>query len=355
LTHLTQLVTVDDRMQPPTHRSPTARILHTPSDLLPVRRILLRLGIVALLLCTVIVILWFDRAGLVDHHDGDVSFVDVVYFTMVTITTVGYGDITPVTSQSRLIDALVVTPVRIVIWLMFLGTAYQLVIRRYMEDYRMTVLKASLHEHIIVCGFGNTGAAAVKELLAKGTEPGKIVVIEQDEIRARAATDYGVVALQGNCAQEAILKDVAIESAKAIIIAAGRDDTSVLVLLTVRHLNPSIRIIVSAKEEENIKLFRQGGASSVVAPSTFGGYTLAAAVEQSHMVHYLEDLLTAGGRVNLLERLVRTEEVGKTATDLRPSIVLRVYRGNSVVSMIEIQEGARLQEGDLLVILNPIT
>ncbi len=341
-------------MQLSTVQSNKARILHTPSDLLPVRNLFVRFGIVLLLLCGITTLLWLDRDGLVDHHDGEISFSDVVYFTMITITTVGYGDITPVTPRARLIDALVVTPVRIAVWLMFLGTAYQLIIRRYMEDYRMAALKTELDGHVIVCGFGNTGAAAVKELLAKGTAPGKIVVIEQDEVRARAATGCGVVALRGNCTHEATLKDAVIERAKALIISAGRDDTSALILLTARHLNPVLRVIVSAKEEENIKLFRQGGANSIVAPSTFGGYALAAAVEQSHMVQYLEDLLTAGGRVNLIERQVREEEVGKTAADLKPSVVLRIYRGGTLVSLTEIQEGAQLQQGDLLVILNPV-
>ena len=68
-----------------------------------------------------------------------------------------------------------------------------------------------------------------------------------------------------------------------------------LMLLTARHLHPTVRIIVSAKEEENVKLFKQGGADAIVSPATFGGYILAAAVDYGHMVQYLDDLLTAGG------------------------------------------------------------
>ncbi len=145
-----------------------------------------------------------------------------------------------------------------------------------------------------------------------------------------------------------------IEKAKALIIAAGRDDTSALILLTARHLNAAIRIIVSANEAENVKLFRQGGANSIVSPSTFGGYALANAVDQAHMVQYMEDLLTAGGRVNLIERPVRAEEVGKTAVDLKPNIVLRVYRGDTIISMTEVQGGRRFESGDLLVLLIPV-
>ncbi|MBX9658144.1 MAG: hypothetical protein K2X00_06220 [Nitrospiraceae bacterium] len=98
---------------------------------------------------------------------------------------------------------------------------------------------------------------------------------------------------------------------------------------------------------------RQGGANSIVAPATFGGYALAAVVDQSHIVQYLEDLLTAGGRVNLLERQVREDEIGKTAADLKPAIVLRIYRGTFVISMTDVQAETPLQRGNLLVILKP--
>jgi voltage-gated potassium channel len=336
----------------PAHTS--ARILHTPDDLLPGRKLLTRLIIALSLLCAITAILWLDRDGLRDQVDGEITFSDVVYFSMITVTTVGYGDIVPVTTRARLIDALVVTPVRIAVWILFLGTAYQLIIRQYTEGYRMTTLKTALDGHVIVCGFGNTGAAAVKELLAKGTDPKQIVVIDLQDSRARAAIGCGVAALQGDGTQEATLRDAVIEKAKALIIAAGRDDTSALILLTARHLNAAIRIIVSANEAENVKLFRQGGANSIVSPSTFGGYALANAVDQAHMVQYMEDLLTAGGRVNLIERPVRAEEVGRTAVDLKPNIVLRVYRGDTIISMTEVQRGRRFESGDLLVLLIPV-
>jgi voltage-gated potassium channel len=313
-----------------------------------------RVFLIAALLGGVTGILWLDRDGLRDHHDGDVSFSDIVYFSMITVTTVGYGDIVPVTPRARLIDALVVTPVRIVVWFLFLGTAYQLIVRQYMEEYRMATLQSALNGHVIVCGFGNTGTAAVKELLAKGSDPRQILVVDRDEGRARAAIACGVAALQADSTQESTLKDAVLERAKALIIAAGRDDTSALILLTARHLNPAVRIIVSAKEEENVKLFRQGGATNIISPATFGGYALAAAVDQAHMVSYLEDLLTSGGLVNLVERPVQETEIGKTAAELKPTIVLRVYRGDTIISMREVQEGRPFQAGDLLVLLKPV-
>ncbi len=310
-----------------------------------------RMGLAASLFCLVFALLWFDRDGLKDQLDGEISFTDVVYFTMITVTTVGYGDIVPVSTSARLLDALVVTPIRFTIWFLFLGTAYQLIFRQYMERYLMAKLQGTLNRHLIVCGFGHTGMSTVKELLARGVKADQIVVIDQQEERVRLAGALGVAVVQADASQEAVLRDAVIDKAKAVIISAGRDDSSALMLLTARHLNRAVRIIVGAKEEENVKLFKQGGADAIVSPATFGGYIMAAAVDHSHMVQYLDDLLTAGGKVSLVERLVGPDEIGKIPADLKPDVLLRLYRGGLMFSLLELDEARRLQAGDILVLL----
>jgi len=319
-----------------------------PTDLDPVRTLLIRLGIVLFLFGLLISVLWLDREGLKDYSDGHMSFTDVVYFTMVTVTTVGYGDIVPVSPRARMIDALVVTPVRIFIWILFLGTAYQLALRQFTEVFRMAKLQSNLDQHVVVCGFGHTGYSAVKELLAKGTDPEHIVVIDPRDDRVQAAVELGVVALKGDATQEGLLQYGAfLSGSKAVIISSGRDDTNALILLTVRNLNAQCRVIVSAKEEENVKLFRQGGAQTIISPATYGGYMLAAAVDQKYLTDYLEDFLTAGGQVNIVERTVEGGDVGKTVSDLQPDILLRVYRRGTTLSPWKFQDGQRLREVSL--------
>ncbi len=331
------------------------RVVFMPTDLDPVRTLIMRTLVVLALFCLLIGILWLDREGLRDQIDQDISFADVVYFTMVTVTTVGYGDIVPVTTRARLIDALVVTPVRIFIWIIFLGTAYQLAVRQFTEVFRMAKLESNLDQHVVVCGFGHTGYAAVKELLAKGTNPEHILIIDPREDRVRVAGELGVVALKGDGTHESLLQHGAfLNSAKAVIISAGRDDTNALILLTVRNLNGRCRVIVSAKEEENVKLFRQGGAQTIISPSTYGGYMLAAAVDQQYLADYLEDFLTAGGQVNIVEREVERDDVGKTAQDLQPDVLLRVYRHGTILSPWEFQDGQRLEQGDVMLLFKPV-
>ncbi|VAX06925.1 Potassium channel protein, partial [hydrothermal vent metagenome] len=325
-----------------------------PADLDPVRTLLMRFGLVLLLFVLLIGILWVDREGLQDNSDGHMSLTDVVYFTMVTVTTVGYGDIVPVTPRARMIDALVVTPVRIFIWILFLGTAYQLALRQFTEVFRMAKLQSNLNQHVVVCGFGHTGYSTVKELLAKGTNPEHIVVIDPHEDRVQRAVELGVVALKGDATQEGLLQHGAFLScAKAVIISSGRDDTNALILLTVRNLNAQCRVIVSAKEEENVKLFRQGGAQTIISPATYGGYMLAAAVDQKYLADYLEDFLTVGGQVNIVEQTVKGSDVGKAASDLQPDILLRVYRQGTILSPWEFQEGQRLESGDVMLLFRP--
>ncbi len=140
----------------------------------------LRAGFVLLLIASVFLVFLVDRDGLRDQIDGHISVSDVFYFTMVTITTVGYGDIVPVSDQARLIDAFFVTPVRVFVWLIFLGTAYQLIIQRLIEEWRMLRLQRELKDHVILCGYGHSGSIAAKELLLRGWAPDAIVVIDPD-------------------------------------------------------------------------------------------------------------------------------------------------------------------------------
>src|SRR5690606_42155456 len=98
-----------------------------------------RVLFVLALISAAVAVHWFDRTGLQDSYDGDVSFYDVIYFTMISITTTGYGDIAPVTEQARMFDALLVTPIRMFVGLLFLGTASNVVLKRTWDKRRLTL------------------------------------------------------------------------------------------------------------------------------------------------------------------------------------------------------------------------
>ena len=315
------------------------------------RTLVFRAGLVFTLFALVMVVFWLDRDGLRDHHDGHVSFSDVVYFSMVTITTVGYGDIVPITPTARLIDAIFVTPIRLFIWLIFLGTAYQLVIQRLVEDIRMRVMQAKLHDHVVICGFGHAGRSAAAELVRRGTDKRNVLVIDASRAAVESAGEAGYVGLLGDATHEHVLKEARLESAAAVFVCVGRDDTSVLITLTVRHLSPDVRLVAMVQEEENEKLVRQSGADATVMPSKVGGILLADSLDTSNLAGYVLELITVGGRVTLVEREAQPEDVGRTPREIPEGLCVRVLRGNEVFGFWE--PDVRVQTGDRLVVIRP--
>ncbi|MEJ2458665.1 MAG: ion channel, partial [Novosphingobium sp.] len=151
----------------------------------------LRLGAALALVLIVVMVHWLDRDGLKDTHDGIISFLDVVYFTMISITTTGFGDIAPVSDKSRLIEAVIVTPIRLAVIYIFVGTAYNFIIKRSWETWRMKRIQERLAGHVVVLGYGVSGSEAVTELIARGTDPAGIVVIDPSPQRLAMAEQAG--------------------------------------------------------------------------------------------------------------------------------------------------------------------
>jgi voltage-gated potassium channel len=288
--------------------------------------LLVRAGVVMLLVAAVFAVFVLDRDGLQDNIDGRVSLIDVFYFTMVTITTVGYGDIVPVSDRARLIDAVFVTPVRMFVWLLFLGTAYQLIIQRLIEEWRVMRLQRELQDHVILCGYGHAGSIAANELLLRGWRSEQIAVIEPDREEAARAAERGFIGFHGDASSEAILHMAGIERARSVIVSVGRDDTTVLIVLMLRALARNVRIIASVQEPENVKLVRAGGADEIVSPQRFGGFLMADAVETHGTIEFVSDLLSYHGECQLVERAPRTEEVGKLAREIDRTLVVEVRR-----------------------------
>lgn len=311
-----------------------------------------RVALVMAILLLVILVHWFERDGLRDNLDGHISFVDVIYFTMVSITTTGYGDIVPISNGTRTFDALVVTPIRVLFVLIFLGTAYQFVLRRTWESWVMAHIQKRLKNHIIVAGYGTSGSEAVAELIARGTAPQCIVVIDPDPEALALAEELGCPVIEGDATRDRTLAAVRVQEARVLIISAGRDDTSILICLTARHLAPDVPISVAVRAEDNELPARQAGATTVINPVSFAGLLLAGSAHGPNISDYLADLASSHGRVRLAEREARPEELGKALAEIRTGLGLRVYRDGKPIGFWE--RGCRaLEAGDIIVEIVP--
>ncbi|MFL0357494.1 potassium channel family protein [Erythrobacter sp. GH1-10] len=313
----------------------------------------IRMGAALFLIGMVVLIHWFDRGGLTDSVDGEVSFLDVVYFTMISITTTGFGDIAPVTDRARLVEALIVTPVRFAVLFIFVGTAYNFIIKRSWEKWRMSQIQEKLSDHVVVLGYGVSGSQSVEELIERGIDARKIVVVDPHEDRLNEAEKLGVNVMAADATRDETLKAVRIQEAQTVLVSAGRDDTSILIVLTVRHLAPKVPISVVVRADDNELLARQAGANNVINPVRFTGLLLAGSARGAHISDYLADLASVTGRVQLVERVVTEDECGKTITELSSGgRGLRLYRNGRAIGFWE-EECQSLQPGDVVVEIVP--
>lgn len=315
--------------------------------------IAIRLGLAFFLIFMVVMIHWWDRAGLIDHYDGEISFLDVVYFTMISVTTTGFGDIAPISDRARLIEAVIVTPVRIAVLFIFIGTAYTFVIKRSWEKWRMARIQKQLSNHIVVLGYGISGSEAVSELIERGVDPSTIVVIDPGEERLVEAQKLGCNVMAGDATRDDTLNAVRISKAQTVLVSAGRDDTSILIVLTVRHLAPDVPISVVVRADDNELLARQAGANNVINPVRFTGLLLAGSAKGAHIAEYMSDLASVSGKVQLVERQVTAAEVGKPLSGIEGNgIGLRIYRDGAAHGYWE-PDCAALREGDVIVAIVP--
>ena len=239
--------------------------------------------------------------GYVDVTNDEIGFLDAVYYASVTVTTTGYGDITAISDAARLATVLLITPARIVFLILVVGTTVEVLTDQSRQLWLTERWRRRVNDHYLICGFGATGQAAADDLVRRGVDPDHIVAVDRNPDAVRRATDQGFVAIQGDATLNAVLNEAAVERARAVIVTPNRDDTAVLVTLTVRERNPHAHIVTGLREQENLHLLQQGGADQVIDSTAAVGRMLGLATVAPSTVHILDDLLDAGTGLELVE------------------------------------------------------
>jgi voltage-gated potassium channel len=304
--------------------------LRRQARLRPSTQFAIRMSIMIGMIVVIVAFHWIERDSLKDQIDGHVSFSDVIYFTMISATTTGYGDIVPVTDRARLFDALVVTPIRVFFLLLLAGTAYTFIIKRTWNRWLMKLIQKNLRDHILIAGFGVSNDKALEELLARGTSPKRIVVIDNDREALDRAAECGVAVLQGDAARDETLLAAHVDRAAALLVSTGRDDSNILVVLTARKLSADVKISVTISETDNEDLAKQAGADTVINPVSFTGLLLAGSLEGPYRTEYLSDLATSEGKVVLRERIIGDEEAGRAPHEVCGGQIVRLVRNGRV-------------------------
>ncbi|MBB5872486.1 voltage-gated potassium channel [Allocatelliglobosispora scoriae] len=313
----------------------------------PIKQILRRIGYALLMLAATVAIVMLERDGYKDNYDGDMSWLDALYYSTVTLSTTGYGDIVPVSNAARLTNVVLITPLRIVFVALLVGTTFEVLTRRTRDLIRLNRWRSTLSGHTIVVGYGTKGYTAIQTLIAQGSEPEEFVVIDlKRELVAEANRD-GYPAIHGDATRSAVLRKANVTNAARVIVAADRDDAAVLVSLTVRQLNPACVLVASIREAENEQLLLNAGVNAVITSAEAAGRLLGVAARSPAISEVFNDLLIHGEGLDLAEREVTAAEVGTLPRDCDQPVIA-VLRGGKALPYAQ---AGKLAAGDRLVLV----
>ena len=310
------------------------------------------LAALAILAGTVLLV-YFDNEGYTDGNDptGQVDFVDSIYYTTVTLSTTGYGDIAPVTPEARMVNAFVITPARIAFLVLLIGTTLEVLASQGREIFRVARWRKHMGQHVVIVGYGTKGRSAVETLVNNGQDREAIVVVDPSPVALQDAHADGLAVVTGDATRREVLRRAGVSDASHVIITTNRDDSNVLTTLTARQLNPEAWIVAAVREQENVPLMRQSGANSVITSSDAVGRLLGLSSLSPTLGSVMEDLLTYGEGLEVAERDLLVTEVGKQPQSL-PDQVIAVVRDEKVYRYFD-PVVTQLARGDRLIVVRP--
>jgi voltage-gated potassium channel len=314
----------------------------------PLRALGIRLALAITLVLVTVLIIYADRDGYRDVNEDGLTLLDCFYYAVVSLSTTGYGDITPFTPHARLVNVLFITPARVLFLIILVGTTLEVLTDQYRNSLRVSRWRRQLKDHIIICGYGTKGRAAVAALLETGYDKSRIVLVESRPEGVRQAVANGLVVIEGNATRSAVLLEADVKNCKAVIIATDTDEASVLISLTVRQLTAGqVRIIASVREQENAALLKQSGAHHVIVSSATAGRLLGLTTTAPPLIDVVEDLLTPGQGMALAMRSAERAEVGRNPRELQTLVVALIRRGK--VLPLGGEQKVTIETGDMVV------
>jgi voltage-gated potassium channel len=286
------------------------------------------------------------------------TLFDAFYMTLMTLTTVGYGEVHPLSLQGRMFAAflMLVGVATVFISFAILGdTLLRLELADYFGRRRRTRMLQQINGHYIVCGAGRVGRSVVLELLRGGAQ---VVLIDNDADRVKWGDGLGIITMTADASKDETLRQARIDTAAGLVSAIASDAENVYVTLSAKELNPSLHVAVRASQDQAAEKLRRAGADTVLTPYTYIGHRLAQSLLRPHVASFL-DVASAFGQTDLdleIEQLPVASGSALSSKTLEQAqlgrnygvIVLAVRRKDGAMQFNP-QADVRLEDGDVLI------
>ena len=285
------------------------------------------------------------------------SFGESLYMAVITVSTVGYGEVQPLSSAGRVLAVAVILVAVGALGFSATSIGVYLAEGHFLHDLRRKRMERALrrlHDHFIICGGGLFGREVAAEF---ARSQASYAVVDLDPDRCDLAGTPGLPFVTGDAGDDQALREAGVERAKGLVAALPEDDANLYVVLTARQLNPGLTIITQAVEQRSIDKLRLAGADRVVSPYLIAGRAMASALLRPSVVNFLDEALyreTTPLQIEQLQVPVHSPLAGKsvdgagvgTATG---ATVVAIHRADgSLVSAAEAL-AATVHGGDILV------
>jgi voltage-gated potassium channel len=290
------------------------------------------------------------------HYIEHWSWFDSFYMVVITFSTIGYGEVHPLSHAGRVFNiGLIVAGVAVVF--LMIGALTQALLEfelgKLFGKRRMEREIANLKDHYIICGAGRVGSSVARELARK---PYPFVIVESNE-KSLTDLDPQWLAMIGDAASEKTLRQAGIERARGLVAATTTDATNIYIVLTAKSIKSGVKIIARASEESAEKHLKTAGADMVISPYVAAGHRIAQSFVRPNVVDFLDLATTRSGTPKLLieEILVSKESplagttIGNSGIHHQFGIMILAIRGAGTETRFNPRAHDLINAGDYLI------
>ena len=266
------------------------------------------------------------------------NWFDSFYMVLTTFTTIGYMEVHPLSPTGRVFNVFLIISGVVLVFLL-IGFLTQAMLEFELSSFfgrrRMERDISRLRGHYIICGAGRVGRSVARELARK---PVPFVVIDNNEVKMQKYLGERWLSIIGDATQESVLREAQIEHAAGLVAAATTDATNIYIVLTARSLNPDLKIIARASEEDAEKHLKSAGANKVISPYAFAGSRIAQSFLRPHVLEFIDSATVHLGvdlEISQVHIQPESKYVGQSlaASNIRHDpgvIVLAIKRGGQM-------------------------